>query len=112
MAKRDRTKIDPKEDQFIKLVMDVYGFLTKNLLYIAISVGVVVVILGGVWMYYHLTERANINASIAIKEALEIFEDAESGWTDSEQASENAEELRRRRMDRAGMPGSPGRGES
>jgi len=92
MAKKDR--IDPKEDQFVKFVMDAYGFLTKNLLYIAISVGAVVVILGGVWTYYHINKQANINASIAMEEALETFEEAETNWADKEKASENAEEYK------------------
>ena len=92
MAKKDR--IDPKEDQFITYVMGAYGFLTKNLLYIAISLGVVIVILGGVWTYYHINKQANINASISMDEALEVFGEAESAWTNKEEAAENAAEYK------------------
>jgi len=96
MARKDKTKIDPKEDQFIKVIVDVYGFLTKNLLYIAISVGILVVILGGAWTYYHLNRQANIKASIAMEEALKIFEEATTNWTDKDKAAEAAEEYKQK----------------
>jgi len=94
MARKDKTKIDPKEDQFIKFIMDIYGFFTENLLYIAISVGILVVVIGGAWTYYHLKQQSNIKASIAMEDALEVFKEAEDNWTNEEKATENAEEYK------------------
>lgn len=81
------TKKELKEDKFVTLTLEFYEFLRKNLKNIIISIGVVIVIIAAFSIYYHSMQQKEAAASVVMEEAIKLFEEAETAWTDQGKSS-------------------------
>ena len=81
MARSEKiTKQELKEDRFVTLILEFYEFLKKNVKNIIISVGVIIVIIAAFSIYYHNRQQKEVAASVAMEEAIKLFEEAETAW--------------------------------
>jgi len=95
MARSEKiTKQELKEDRFVTLILEFYEFLKKNVKNIIISVGVVIVIIAASSIYYHNRQQKEVAASVAMEEAIKLFEEAETAWTDQSKSSNDQEETK------------------
>ncbi len=95
MARNQRlTKEEIQEDKFIEAVMQTYAFLKDNLRTIIIVVGVVLVAVAGYAAYYQNQETQRTNASLALRQATEAYQNAENSLFDAEKLAESEELLK------------------
>ena len=95
MARNQRlTKEEIQEDKFIEAVMHAYAFLKDNLRTIIIVVGVVLVAVAGYAAYHQNQETRRTNASVALRQATEAYQNAESSLFDAEKLAESEELLK------------------
>ncbi len=95
MARNQRlTKEEIQEDKFIEAVMHVYAFLKDNLRTIIIVVGVVLVAVAGYAAYHQNQESRRTNASLALRQATEAYQNAENSLFDPEKLAESEELLK------------------
>ena len=95
MARNQRlTKEEIQEDKFIEAVMHTYAFLKDNLRTIIIVVGVVLVAVAGYAAYYQNQETRRTNASLALRQATEAYQNAENSLFDAEKLAESEELLK------------------
>ena len=95
MARNQRlTKEEIQEDKFIEVVMQTYAFLKDNLRTIIIVVGVVLVAVAGYAAYYQNQETQRSNASLALRQATEAYQNAENSLFDAEKLAESEELLK------------------
>ena len=95
MARNQRlTKEEIQEDKFIEVVMQTYAFLKDNLRTIIIVVGVVLVAVAGYAAYYQNQETQRTNASLALRQATEAYQNAENSLFDAEKLAESEELLK------------------
>ena len=81
---RRLTKEEVKSDQFVDSTLQVYEFLKENLKSIIISVAIVIVVVGGFAFYQHQQQTARAEAFLKYTEAVEKYQEAESGWLDAD----------------------------
>ena len=95
MARNQRlTKEEIQEDKFIEVVMHTYAFLKDNLRTIIIVVGVVLVAVAGYAAYHQNQETQRTNASLALRQATEAYQNAENSLFDAEKLAESEELLK------------------
>lgn len=95
MARNQRlTKEEIQEDKFIEAVMQTYAFLKDNLRTIIIVVGVVLVAVAGYAAYHQNQETQRTNASLALRQATEAYQNAENSLFDAEKLAESEELLK------------------
>ncbi len=95
MARNQRlTKEEIQEDKFIEAVMQTYAFLKDNLRTIIIVVGVVLVAVAGYAAYHQNQETQRTNASLALRQATESYQNAENSLFDAEKLAESEELLK------------------
>ena len=95
MARNQRlTKEEIQEDKFIEAVMHTYAFLKDNLRTIIIVVGVVLVAVAGYAAYHQNQETRRTNASLALRQATEAYQNAENSLFDAEKLAESEELLK------------------
>ncbi len=95
MARNQRlTKEEIQEDKFIEAVMHTYAFLKDNLRTIIIVVGIVLVAVAGYAAYYQNQETRRTNASLALRQATEAYQNAENSLFDAEKLAESEELLK------------------
>ena len=94
MARDQRlTKEEIQEDKFIEAVLKVYQFLKENLRAIIIVVGIVVIAVAGYAAYYQNQESRRAKATIALREATEVYRTAEESLFDAEKLAESEESV-------------------
>jgi tetratricopeptide (TPR) repeat protein len=86
------TKKELKEDRFVTLTLEFYEFLRKNLKNIIISVGIVIVVIAAFSIYYYSMQQKEAAASVAMEEAIKLFEEAETSWTGQGKEEKKQEE--------------------
>ena len=95
MARNQRlTKEEIQEDKFIEVVMHAYAFLKNNLRTIIIVVGVVLIAVAGYAAYHQNQVTRRTNASLALRQATEAYQNAENSLFDAEKLAESEELLK------------------
>ena len=94
MARNQRlTKEEIQEDKFIEVVLTTFQFLKENLRTIVIIVGVVFVGVAAYAAYYQNQENRRADATVALREATETYQTAETTLFDTEKLEESEEAL-------------------
>ena len=94
MARDQRlTKEEIQEDKFIEGLLKTYQFLKENLRTIVIVVGIVVIAVAGYAAYYQNQESRRAEATIALREATEVYRTAEESLFDADKLAESEESL-------------------
>ena len=94
MARDQRlTKEEIQEDKFIEGVLKTYQFLKENLRTIVIVVGIALVAVAGYAAYYQNQESRRAEATMALREATEVYRTAEESLFDADKLAESEESL-------------------
>jgi tetratricopeptide (TPR) repeat protein len=82
---RRLTKEEIKSDQFVDSTLRVYEFLKANLKSIIIGATIVILVVGGFAFYQQQQQTARAEAFLKYTEAIEKYQEAESGWLDADE---------------------------